>query len=108
VTDLAGRAVDTHAELKDGTKFEDLSGLRDHVMSTRRDAFVTQFCRKLLGYALARPVQLSDEPLLAEMRARLSSNGYRVNEAILAILRSPQFRMSRGMDSTLDRENIHP
>ncbi len=108
VTDLAGRAVDTHAELKDGTKFEDIAGLRDHVMSTRRDAFITQFCRKLLGYALARPVQLSDDPLLAEMRKRLSDNDYRVDEAILATLRSPQFLMSRGLESPLDRESPNP
>ena len=34
----------------------------------RREAFLRQFCRKLLGFALGRSVQLSDEPLLAEMQ----------------------------------------
>ncbi len=30
----------------------------------RRDDFLRQFCRKLLGYALGRSVQLSDKPLI--------------------------------------------
>ena len=48
----------------DGTEFDGLDGLRDYLLTKRRDAFVRQFCRKLLGYALGRAVQLSDEPLL--------------------------------------------
>ena len=38
----------------------------------RGDAFTRQFCRKLLGYALGRTVQLSDDPLLAEMQRMLA------------------------------------
>ena len=44
-------------------------------MNTRRDDFLRQFCRKLLGYALGRSVQLSDKPLLDTMLARLRENG---------------------------------
>ena len=45
-------------------KFDGLDGLRNYLLTKRRDAFLRQFCRKLLGYALGRAVQLSDEPLL--------------------------------------------
>jgi len=38
--------------------------LRQYLMTQGRDKFVCQFCRKLLGYALGRAVQLSDEPLI--------------------------------------------
>ena len=41
-----------------------------------------QFCRKLLGYALGRAVQLSDEPLLAEMQSELAANDYKVDVAV--------------------------
>ncbi|MFM9194389.1 MAG: DUF1585 domain-containing protein, partial [Planctomycetia bacterium] len=64
--------------------------------------FVRVFCRKLLGYALGRGVQLSDEPLLDEMAARLAADGYRVSVAIDAIVTSPQFRMIRGRDAADD------
>ena len=55
-----------------------------------------QFCRKLLGYALGRGVQLSDEPLLDEMQRRLETNDYRVSAAVETIVRSRQFREIRG------------
>ncbi len=75
--DAAGRAIDTGAKLVDGTEFAGLEGLRSYLVDTRREAFVRQFCRKLLGYALGRGVQLSDEPLLDAMHADLEANGYR-------------------------------
>jgi hypothetical protein len=94
--DLAGRPIDTRVTLMDGTKFEGLDGLRDYLLTARKEAFVRQFCRKLLGYALAREVQLSDEPLLTEMQKELAANNYKVHVAVRAIVMSRQFREIRG------------
>ena len=96
--DLGNRPIDTRASLKDGTEFDGIDGLRDYLVTKRRDAFVRQFCRKLLGYALGRSVQLSDEPLLSEMRAHLQAGDYRVGAAIETIVLSRQFREIRGRD----------
>jgi hypothetical protein len=98
IKDLGDRPIETQAKLKDGTEFDGLDGLRNYLLTKRRDTFVQQFCRKLLGYALGRGVQLSDEPLLDEMQAKLEKNGYRVSVAIEAIVRSPQFREIRGRE----------
>lgn len=95
--DLAGRAIDVNVELKNGTKFSGASGLRTYLLETRRDDFVRHFCRKLLGYALARGVQLSDEPLLDDMLVQLKAHDYRFSAAVETILRSQQFRYQRGM-----------
>ena len=65
--DLGDRPIETTSRLRDGTQFEGLDGLRQYLVTTRRDAVLRQFCRKLLGYALGRGIQLSDEPLLEEM-----------------------------------------
>jgi Protein of unknown function (DUF1592)/Protein of unknown function (DUF1588)/Protein of unknown function (DUF1587)/Protein of unknown function (DUF1585)/Protein of unknown function (DUF1595)/Planctomycete cytochrome C len=97
--DLGGRTVDTKTELPDGSPIDGLAGLRTYLGVTRRDAFVHQFCRKLLGYALGRGIQLSDEPLLAEMQQRLAANDYRLSVAIDTILESRQFREIRGRDA---------
>jgi hypothetical protein len=94
--DLANRPIETKVKTMDGAEFDGLNGLRDYLLTKRKDAFVRQFCKKLLGYALARGVQLSDEPLLDEMQEQLKSNGYRVNVALEAIVRSRQFREIRG------------
>ena len=96
--DAAGLAIDTRTKLPDGTQIEGLSNLRDYLVTTRRDAFLRQFCRKLLGYSLGRGVQLSDEPLLSEMQQRLAKHEYRFSVAVETILASRQFREIRGKD----------
>ena len=97
--DAAGLAIDTKTALPDGTKVDGLVGLRDYLMKTRRDAFLRQFCRKLLGYSLGRGIQLSDEPLLTEMQQQLAKHDYRFSIAVETIVLSPQFRMIRGANS---------
>ena len=99
--DLAGRPIDTKTRLPDGTQIEGLTGLRDYLLKTRRDAVLGQFCRKLLGYALGREVQLSDQPLLAEMQQRLARNDYRFSVAVEMIVQSRQFLHIRGRTTQL-------
>lgn len=94
--DLAGRVIDTKVQLKDGSQFSDLGGLREYLLNHRRGEFVRQFCRKLLGYALGRRIQLSDEPLLQEMANQLAANRYQFSAALETVLRSQQFRYQRG------------
>jgi hypothetical protein len=94
--DLGDRPIDTHAKTMDGAEFEGLDGLRAYLLSKRKDAFVRQFTRKLLGYALARGVQLSDEPLIDEIHEQLKTHDYRITVALEAIVRSRPFREIRG------------
>ena len=101
--DLGGRVIDTRTTLPDGTEIDGLSGLRDYLVQKRRDAIFRQFCRKLLGYAIAREVQLSDQPLLNEIQERLEKNEYRFSVAVDLIVRSRQFREIRGREMQLAR-----
>ncbi len=89
--DLAGREIDTAVTLPDGAKVADAAQLRAYLLEQKRDVLVKQFCRKLLGYALGRSVQLSDEKLLNEMNQALKSDDYRVSTAVQLIVRSQQF-----------------
>jgi hypothetical protein len=100
--DLGGRPIDAKAKVADGTEIDGIGGLRNYLLTTRRDAFLTQFNRKLLGYALGRGVLLSDEPLLEEIKARLQAEGYRVNVAVEMIVRSRQFREIRGRETNFE------
>ena len=101
-TDSANRPIDTKVKAMDGAQFEDVDGLRKYLLTARRDGFVRQFCRKLLGYALGRGVQLSDEPLLDELQSQLKEKGYRVDVAMEMIVRSKQFREIRGKDTAYE------
>jgi hypothetical protein len=97
--DSTGHLIDTRTTLPDGTKIEGLDGLRDYLLTERRGEFVRQFCRKLLGYALGRAVQLSDDPLLDEMMQRLAEKDYRFSVALETIVLSDQFRKIRGSEN---------
>jgi hypothetical protein len=94
--DLAGRPIDTRTTLPGGQEIQGLGGLRNYLSQTRREVIMRQFCRKLLGYALGRAVQLSDEPLLTEMQHHLARDHFRFSTAVQTIVRSRQFREIRG------------
>lgn len=99
--DASGQPIDAAAKLADGTAFVGADGLRSYLLSSRREALERQFCKKLLGYALGRGVQLSDGPLLDEMLRRLDAEGHRVSAAIDAVVRSRQFREIRGTSTVV-------
>jgi hypothetical protein len=91
-----GLPIDCRATLKDGTTFEGIDGLRNYLLTKKKDVIVRLFCRRLLGYALGRSVILSDQLLLDRMVNALNQNNGRVSAAILEIVRSQQFRNIRG------------
>ena len=95
---LRPEEVDTRTELPDGQAIAGIEGLRNYLLTERRADVLEQFNRKLLGYALGRSVQLSDQPLLDEMAVQLETHGGRWNEAVKMIVLSPQFRQVRGRD----------
>ena len=96
--DLGGHPIDVKAKVMDGSEIDGLEGLRRYLLTTRRDAFLKQFCRKLLGYSLGRSVLLSDAPLINEMRGQLKKHDFHITAAIETIVRRKQFREIRGKE----------
>lgn len=95
--DSAGRPIDPIAILRDGEKLEGIPGLADYIVQKRRDDFVKTMCRKFLGYALGRSVELSDQPLLIKMEEALVKNQFQFSTLFEEVVLSPQFRNQRGM-----------
>jgi hypothetical protein len=96
--DYGGLPVDTRATFPRGGEGAGLEGLVSYLREHREPEFVENFCRKFLAYALGRGLILSDDSLLAEMRAKLASNGYRFTGLVESIVTSPQFLAKRGQD----------
>ena len=96
--DIAGRPIDAEAQLQNGFRFAGMDGLKNYLLTERKDDFTKQFCRKLLGYALGRRILLSDRQLLQEMAAALDHHEGKVSAAILVIVRSKQFQFIRGSE----------
>lgn len=96
--DAAGRPIDDAVTLPDGETAKGVEGLIRYIDEHRKDEFVRTFCRKFLGYALGRSVELSDQPLLDEMQQTLEENDYRFSVLVNKVVTSPQFRNQRAQD----------
>ena len=69
--DMAGRPIDDHGTMPDGTVLDGVSGLRVYLLANK-DRFYRQIARKTLGYALGRELQYTDRPTLGQLEARLA------------------------------------
>ena len=98
VKDSAGNPIDASSRLPTGEDIRSFDDLRSHLEIHRKEDFVRQFNRKLLGYALGRSVQLSDEPILKEILQRQSENSFSIQETVCQIVLSKPFRQIRGKD----------
>jgi Protein of unknown function (DUF1585)/Protein of unknown function (DUF1588) len=94
--DLGGLPLDAQVKLRDGTEFEGIQGLRNYLLTQKKDTVVRLFCQRLLGYALGRSVTFSDRLLIDRMMAEMDAHDGRLSNAVLTIVQSQQFRMIRG------------
>jgi hypothetical protein len=97
--DLAGRTIDASATLPGGVDEVGLQGVQAYIKERRQKGFVDGLSRKLLSFALNRSLLLSDEPLVANMEARLALNGNRFDTLVETIVASPQFRNKRAPEN---------
>jgi hypothetical protein len=97
--DLAGHLVDTRAVFPGGFQGADFEGVLEYIRDHRQKDFLDNLSRKLLAFALGRSLQLSDEPAIEQMQAKLAANGYRFAPLVENIVTSPQFLNKRRTDS---------
>ncbi len=96
--DLAGRTIDNLVQLPSGKQARGVPEFSQYLAAERADDFIKTLNRKFLGYALGRSLQLSDQPLLDTMQAKLKENEYRFATLFETVVTSPQFRNQRCRD----------
>lgn len=101
--DETGGAIDDTGEMPGGIMLDGFEGLRDYIHKNEAQ-FTSQFCRKLLGYALGRQTLPSDRKLLAQMQASLKSQNSHFSAAVLDIIPSRQFLHRRGRGAPVSGE----
>ena len=99
--DLAGRAIDNVVPLPSGKEARGVPEFAAYLAAERADDFGRTLSHKLLGYALGRSLQLSDQPLLDRLQEILQKNGFRSDTLIETVVTSPQFRTQRSRDFSL-------
>jgi hypothetical protein len=96
--DLAGRLIDAMATFPGGSQGSGFQGIQAYIREHRQNQYLENLSRKLLAYALNRSLQLSDDPLIEQMQAKLAANGDRFDALIDAIVTSPQFLNKRNSE----------
>jgi hypothetical protein len=96
--DLAGRPVDNLVRLPSGESAHGLPEFTNYLVAERKHEFTQTMCRKLLGFALGRSLELSDKALVDKMQTELEKNDYRFTILFETVVLSPQFRTQRGKE----------
>jgi hypothetical protein len=96
----AGHIIDASGKLPDGTQFDGMPGLKQLLLTSRREDFVQTVAERLLTYALGRGLETYDRP--AVRRIVREASGHDANAPspsfralIDAIVKSVPFQMRR-------------
>ncbi len=98
--DLAGRPIDNLVRLPTGEAAHGIPEFSKYLVAERKHEFTQTLCRKFLGFALGRSLELSDKALVEKMQTALEKNDYRFSCLFETVVMSPQFRNQRGKDYT--------
>jgi hypothetical protein len=88
----AGQPIDSSGQLADGSAISGVDDLRKAVLS-RSDAFVSTATRKMLTYALGRPLTYQDMPTVRAIVKRAAADRNRFSSLILGVVESAPFQM---------------
>ncbi len=90
----AGLPIDSTGKLADGTPVSGVAALRGYMLG-RPDLFVQTLAENLLIYALGRPVEYYDMPLVRQLVRDASKQDYRFSALVLGIVKSQAFQYDR-------------
>ncbi len=90
-----GKPIDDYGELRDNSRIEGVNGLLDYLETKQAQEVQRTLARKLVGYALGRTIQLSDQPLIESLEAAGGRSGMSV--LVGRIVTSKQF-LNRAQD----------
>jgi hypothetical protein len=90
-----GSEIDASGKLPDGTKFSGPAGLRNVMITTKREEFVSTVTEKLLTYALGRGLEYYDQPTVRAILRQCAPGDYRMRDLMTAVVLSTPFQMRR-------------
>ena len=87
--------IDTSGKLPDGKTFAGPAGLKQLLLASYRDDFVTTVSEKLLTYATGRGLEAYDLPSVRAIMKKAAAEDYRLSALITAVVESKPFQMRR-------------
>jgi len=93
----ASGPIDASGQLADGTKIDGIAGLREALLK-HPEYFVGTLTEKMLTYALGRPLEYYDMPVVRGIVQSASHNDYRFSSLITGIVKSEPFEMKKALE----------
>ena len=90
-TDANGKPVDSLARLPGDITFSTPSELKKILLGSD-ELFLRNIARKMLAYALGRPLEYYDEPVIVDLVKKLRQNDLKMQSLILSIVESHPFQ----------------
>jgi hypothetical protein len=94
----ASGPIDSSGQLADGTKIDGVVGLRQALLK-HPEYFVGTLTEKMLTYALGRPLEYYDMPVVRGIVQAAARNDYHFSSLITGIVKSEPFEMKRALES---------
>ncbi len=98
-----GMPIDSHGELWDGSKAENLMQLQAALLK-RDQTLLRTFTRNLLAYAVGRRIEAYDMPTVRQIVRDAATKDHRMTAYILGVVKSPAFQMQRADGGSLKAE----
>ncbi len=86
--------VDNKGELPSGQKFSGPLELKA-LLAQRKDEFTRNLAERMMSYALGRGIEQGDWLAIRQISKAVATGGYKSQDLILGIVRSPQFNLRR-------------
>ncbi len=93
----ASGTIDASGQLADGSKIDGVVGLREALLK-HPEYFVGTLTEKMLTYALGRPLEYYDMPVVRGIVASAARSDYRFSTLISGIVKSEPFQMRRALE----------
>jgi hypothetical protein len=87
--------IDATGKMPDGTVFQGPTGLKNLLLTSHRDEFISTLTEKLMTYALGRGIEYYDRPAIRAIVRDAAKQNNSIPDIIQSIVASPQFQMRR-------------
>lgn len=94
----AGGPIDSNVTMKGVKPFQGVHGLKRY-LNAEQDRLLKQICRKFLGYALGREVEIGDKAILDKMMNSLKKNQLKFSAMVRPLFNSKVFQFRRGKEA---------
>ncbi len=88
----AASEIDTSGQLPSGEKFTDFEELKQILLTTGKERIIRNIVKRTMSYALARKLEIHDQPVVDEITKELNRNDATWRDLILAVAESLPFQ----------------